>query len=694
MRGSCDDASLAGLARNPIGPAHAGSRLVLESHLQALIGYLSAHPALALGAIFAAAFLEALAVVGTLVPGSSIVFAGGVLVGLKTLDPWLAAATAVVGAILGDGASYWLGRHYRERIRAMWPLRQHPRLLARGQAYFERNGGKSVFLGRFLGPVRAIVPVIAGMSSMPPLQFYVMNVLSAFGWAAAHMLPGILFGASLQLAGAVSSRLVILVAVLLTGLWLVAYLTRLAIHYGSPVVVWLRDRVVARARAGRGAMSRAVLSLFEPGRPESGVLLMSAVALIGAAWLFLGILQDVVSGDPLVRLDRSIYDALQALRTGWGDSVMVAITELGGAYVMVPVIGIVALWLALTRRLRTLAYWIGAVVFAVLSVLALKHAVGRVRPLNEYAAIDTMSFPSGHAAVSMVVYGFLASLVGRGKPGWQKGLIALTAAVAILTVAFSRLYLGVHWFSDVAASLALGLAWISLLTIACTTHAHDPPLRALPITLLVAATVALSGGAYIAKNHAVDLARYAKPVASRSIGFDAWKAGAWLGVAAARSELAGRDEEPFRVQWVADAATVARVLGAGGWRVPPAWSSKATLLWLLPSTPIGKLPVLPKLNHGEAAALTFDRPVDARTRAVVRFWHVADVIAQDAPAPRPLWVAMVTLEHLDPARGPIQTARTLADFDTPLALFARSVAGLHTRTDTRADGGASVLLVW
>ena len=655
---------------------------------------MSAHPALALGAIFAAAFLEALAVVGTLVPGSSIVFAGGVLVGLKALDPWLAAATAVVGAILGDGASYWLGRHYRERIRAMWPLRQHPGLLARGQAYFERNGGKSVFLGRFLGPVRAIVPVIAGMSSMPPMQFYVMNVLSAFGWAAAHMLPGILFGASLQLAGAVSSRLVILVAVLLTGLWLVAYLTRLAIHYGSPVVGWLRDRVVARARAGRGAVSRAVLSLFDPERRESGVLLMSAVVLIGAAWLFLGILQDVVSGDPLVRLDRSIYDALQALRTGWGDSVMVAVTELGGAYVMVPVIGIVALWLALTRRLRTLAYWIGAVVFAALSVLALKHAVGRVRPLNDYAAINSLSFPSGHAAVGMVVYGFLAFLIGRGKPAWQKGVIALTASVAVLAIAFSRIYLGVHWFSDVAASLALGVAWISLLTIAYTTHARDHPLRAFPVTLLVLATVAVSGGAYIAKNHAGDLERYAKPVASRSIGFEAWKDGAWLGVAAARSELAGRDDEPFRVQWVAGAATVARVLGAAGWRTPSAWSSKATLLWLLPSTPIDELPVLPKFHHGEAAALTLERPVDAHTRAVVRFWDVADIIAQDAPAPRPLWVGMVTLERLDPARGLIDTARTLEDFDAPLALFARAVAGLHTRTDTRADGGASVLLVW
>ena len=620
-------------------------------------------------------------------------FAGGVLVGLKALDPWLAVAAAVIGATLGDGASYWLGHHYRERIRAMWPLRRYPGLLARGQAYFERNGGKSVFLGRFLGPTRAIVPVVAGMSSMPPANFYAMNVLSAFGWALAHMLPGILFGASLQLAGAVSSRLVILVGVLLAGLWLVAHLTRLTIHYGGPIVVALRDRVVERARAGRGPVARAVLSLFDPERRESGALLLSAVVLIVAAWLFLGILEDVLNGDPLVRLDRSIYDALQAVRTGWGDSVMVAITELGSAYVMVPVIGVVALWLALTRRVRTLGYWVAAAVFGSLSVLALKYAVGRVRPLNDYAAIDALSFPSGHAAVGMVVYGFLASLIGRGKPGWQKGAIALTASVAILAVAFSRLYLGIHWFSDVAASLALGLAWIALLTIAYATHVRERPLRALPVSLLVVATVALSGGGYVAKNHAVELERYAKPSASKSIGFDAWKAGAWLGVAAARSELAGRDEEPFRVQWAADTSTVARVLGAAGWRVPPAWSSKATLLWLMPSTPIDVLPVLPKFHHGEPAALTFVHPVDAHVRAIVRLWRIADVIAQDTSVPQPLWVAMVTLERLEPAHGLIATTRSLDDFDTPLSMFAHALAGLHTQVETRV-GGESVLLVW
>jgi undecaprenyl-diphosphatase len=220
--------------------------------------------------------LEAVAVIGTVVPGSTVVFAGGVLVGLRVLDPWLAAGASVVGAILGDGLSYWLGRHYHEAIRAMWPLRRHPALFARGEAYFELHGGKSVFLGRFLGPLRAIVPVIAGMANMPPGRFYLMNALSALAWAAAHLLPGVLFGASLQLAGAVSSRLVVLLAVIVLGLWIFATIIRVVLRWVVPQVIRLRERLYVRTRVSRGPFARLVLPLIDPSRREPFSLLVAA----------------------------------------------------------------------------------------------------------------------------------------------------------------------------------------------------------------------------------------------------------------------------------------------------------------------------------------------------------------------------------------------------------------------------------
>ena len=122
-------------------------------------------------------------------------FAGGILVGLHALDFGWAAAAAVAGAIAGDGTSFWLGRHYHAIIRRTWPIRTHPAILERAEAYVALHGGKSVFLGRFVAPVRAIVPVVAGMANMSGRRFFAMNVLSALAWAAAHLVPGTLFGA-------------------------------------------------------------------------------------------------------------------------------------------------------------------------------------------------------------------------------------------------------------------------------------------------------------------------------------------------------------------------------------------------------------------------------------------------------------------------------------------------------------------
>lgn len=672
----------------------------MEAHLHSLIAWLAAHPVTALAVIFAAALLESLAVVGTVIPGSTIVFAGGVLVGLKALDPWLAFGVAIVGAIVGDASSYELGRHYRAEIRRIWPLRTHPELLVRGQAYFERNGGRSVFLGRFLGPVRAIVPVVAGMASMSPWHFFAMNALSAIGWSLAHMLPGVLFGASLQVAGAVSSRLALAVALLVAIVWLVAHLIRLTIRYGEHPALRLRNAIVRRARAGRGPVARAVLALTDPSRRESTTLLVSALILVAAAWMFLVIVHGAVIGDPLIDLDRPIYETLQAVRTRYGDLVMITLSELGGSYVMAPVVLVVSIWLAATRRVQTLKYWLAAVAFAAVAVLVLRYALGPLKLAAAYAGVDTQSLPSGDATISMTVFGFLASLLGRGKARWQKGAIAVPATLAILAIAFSRLYLGAYWFSDIVASLALGLAWVALLTIASTTHVREPPLRALPLALVVIATVAIAGSAGVARHRDVDLVRYARPTTMNSMTFDAWQAGSYSSIARVRGELRGEGQEPFSAQWATSRHDAIRVLLAGGWHVPMSWTVKSTLLWLVPSTPVAELPVLPKFHHGEPPALTMVRPIDHDTRAVLRLWQVAEVAgvpgagAATYASSVPLYVVMATSENLDSVLHLVLYTRTAADYRAPLALLERTLAGEHVRVVTRDGRSAGVRLVW
>jgi membrane protein DedA with SNARE-associated domain/membrane-associated phospholipid phosphatase len=667
----------------------------LESHLQSLITYFSAHPHIALGAVFAASLLEALAVIGTVIPGSTIVFVGGVLIGFKVLDPWWTAATAVTGAILGDGVSYWLGRHYHERIRALWPMKNYPGLFDRGQAYFAKNGGKSVFLGRFIGPVRAIVPVVAGMSNMPTKQFYATNILSAFAWAAAHLVPGVLFGASLELAGAVSSRLVVMLVVIVAVLWAISKLVRFALNHEWPRIKSLRDRAVGRARGKSGPLAHIVVSLFDPARRESPALLAGAVLLIGSTWLFLGILEDVVSNDPLVKFDQTVYTVLQGLRTGWLDSVMVTVTELADTAVTVSVIVAVCLVLILKRYWRSFGYWLAAIGFAEILVSVLKYTLGRVRPNNIYIGVEQFSFPSGHAALSIVVYGFMAFLLARGKSASKKIAITLLASVAIMLIAFSRLYLGVHWFSDVLASLSFGLAWVALLGIAYTHHVREEQVRVWPLLSVVLMTLALVGSPYVRNHHSDDLARYVYRPQLETMPLGDWKAGGWLSLPSARSELGGEIEEPFSVQWVGAAGQIAATLATAGWQAPQPWAAKTMLLWLLPDTAIEQLPVLPKFDHGEAQKLTFVRLMNSRERVVIRLWSSRDVVDTAAAAQaRPLWNGMVTIERLRHPYGMATLVETETDFATPTHILERDVRKQRLSAENRERRGMAVLLVW
>src|SRR5471032_3573867 len=128
-----------------------------------LLHLLGGHAGWTLAVVFLAAFLEAIAVIGTFIPGSTAMFLAGALTGTGSLSLGWVFVWAIVGAIAGDGLSFWLGGRYKERIVQLWPFSKHPEVLEAGHRFFRKHGVKSVVLARFIGPLRAIVPVVAGM---------------------------------------------------------------------------------------------------------------------------------------------------------------------------------------------------------------------------------------------------------------------------------------------------------------------------------------------------------------------------------------------------------------------------------------------------------------------------------------------------------------------------------------------------
>ncbi len=157
---------------------------------EAVLRFIGANGHLAPVVVFALAFGESLAFVSLLLPATAILLGAGGLLGAAGVGFWPVWAAAVLGAVLGDWVSYRLGYHFKSAIAGYWPLSRRPDLLARGQAFFARWGVLGVFLGRFFGPLRSAVPLVAGICAMPALPFQLANVASALIWALGVLAPG------------------------------------------------------------------------------------------------------------------------------------------------------------------------------------------------------------------------------------------------------------------------------------------------------------------------------------------------------------------------------------------------------------------------------------------------------------------------------------------------------------------------
>lgn len=196
------------------------------SMLNSFLADVTAHPMWACATVFVAALLEAVPVLGSFVPGSTLILGVGATAGFGgALLPAL-LASAIAGALIGDGAAYWAGHVAKQQILHAWPLSAYPRLVARSSEFFAQHGLLAVFSARFIAPIRAFVPITAGALGMPPRRFFPVNLAAILVWAPFHVLPGALAGTALRQWGGTEWHhpklllaLALAAAVLIWALW-------------------------------------------------------------------------------------------------------------------------------------------------------------------------------------------------------------------------------------------------------------------------------------------------------------------------------------------------------------------------------------------------------------------------------------------------------------------------------------------
>jgi membrane protein DedA with SNARE-associated domain/membrane-associated phospholipid phosphatase len=412
------------------------------------------------------AFLETGAFVGLVAPGEFTVMLGGAVAGQGVISLPLIIAVTWVSAFLGDTVSFMLGA----RLGRGFLVRHGPRFgiteqrLKQVEEYFARYGGRTIVIGRFIGIVRALAPFIAGTSKMPYGGFAPYSVLGTGLWATAFILIGYFFSQSLdQVTEIVGTGLIVFgitVGVIVGIALLVRYLRK-------PV----NRRRLAEAMERRPHL-RPLLGVARAVRPQAvflaqrltpgglGLELTTLLAALSVGLFVLVSYWSIVSGDPGPTAgDRTALDLFDDVRSGWLDEVAKVLTAFGSGYVVFPIVAASAITLAIYRRTPEVLVLLIGFGLIVIFADAIKVWTDRPRPPDGLVEVDGSSFPSTHAAYSVIYTWLAATIAWRLDPSiTRRSLVIVAGIVVTAVIGGTRAYLRVHWLSDVLGGWALGVS--------------------------------------------------------------------------------------------------------------------------------------------------------------------------------------------------------------------------------------------
>lgn len=631
----------------------------MSETLQPLLAWIAAHPAGALAALFALALIDSILIVGIFVPTALPLFALGALVALGALDLQPAVLVTAAGALSGDILSFWLGRRYGERLFAARFFTRHPEMLERSRAFFARRGAFSIFLARFLGPMRSITPALAAASGMRFWVFLATDIPAALLWALAYILPGVAFGASLGLAAEVAGRLAMLLLVLLLGLvllvWLIGIARELIARRGGR---WL-GRLLAWSRRHH-RLGRIGVALLDEDLPETRALAVLALLLFVAAALALVLVAGRGLHDYPLVLDASLVQWLQGLHTPWGIALARHLLELGSAALYVPLAAVTLIGLFLQRGQRAAAHWVGALGFGALIALGL-YLVPLLPPPGRYFEHGFTATRHGRDFIlATVTYSFLPVLLATGRAPNHRRLLYSIAGVLLGLTLFAQLYLGVQWPSVALLLLGFGLLWSALLGVGYRHH-RPQTLRGRVLLPLLGLTAMLALGL---RWNALPETQPLPAPPPRTLELAVWREQGDQDLPDQRQDVTGRPRQPLQLQWAGPLDAITAQLRHAGWEDTLSGDPALALRWLSREATIAELPVLPRVHAGQHPALSLRRGVGDTRQYLLRLWPTPVRLSDG----RPLWIGSIVLQEIRPVYRLLRYPIAI-DAAPPLALL-------------------------
>ena len=617
-----------------------------------LSDWIAAHPAWAGVLIFVISLTESLAFIGIIIPGIVVLFALGALVGLGVIEFSTVWIWASLGAFAGDGMSYFLGWKLKSRAMSTWPFSRYPDLMDRARRFIRRHGDKSILIGRFVGPLRPIVPVVTGVAGMRPVRFLAWDIPACILWAPAYLIPGLILGASLELAAEYAVRLATVAAILIGMVWVLSWVMGVAYNFFTRRSGRLLRRAIrwSRRHPHLGKITRGVL---DPTQPEALSVAGLGFTLMVLFGLFLLALWQSPLGGDTNSLDLWVSTLAEGLRNHLADPFMQALALLSDATVLLLSALAVAGLLLARGNFFALWHWVVAVAggYGLQQVLAFA-----VDSVDEGARAPVTYLPSDNLTLMTATLVFLAIMVARHHRRRQRRWFYLLAVLLTSLSFTAHLYLGSEWFSGGIAALMLGSLWAMVVGIGYRQHVGARRAirrarwrsrrRSAKATAVLFYAVLLSGAAWATaiQPSAVHQSIMADSQ-TRSLRPQAW----WT----AADDAFLRTGEPLipetrtlNVQWAGPLEDIRAALMEDGWLVPPRPSWRWLLASLNPEPQLDTLPLLPRDYLGRPSALLLIKPAsrDSQETLSLRLWDSGLRLRGTGP----VWLGLLAREHIEP----------------------------------------------
>lgn len=625
--------------------------MIFAEYVQPLMQYLHQHPQVGISIAFLIAFIEALPLVGTIIPGSVTMTGIGTLIGTGIMPGTYTLLWMSIGALIGDCLGYWVGWHFKDRLHHMWPFNKHPKWLRLGEEFFEKHGGKSIIIGRFVGPARSTIPMIAGLLKIEPVRFFPAAILSAILWAIVYTAPGILIGAvSLEMPPAKATEFILFGAAVVIGLWFAFWLIQYFFKYLVRFVNQQTDRCwnwLSKSHS-RHAIIKLITNQQRPNDHHQLTLILFSLLFI---ILFLILFFYILVAGPHNSFNLGIFNFLQSLRGPKLYTSFVIITMLGYTKLMLGASLIVSVLLAVRKQWRASLHLLVLTVFATLCILFFKHFGQSPRPQGFNIVSKSGSFPSGHTGLTTITVGFLTFLTAQLVQASRRWIPYTIGILAIFLVGLSRLYLGAHWFTDVLGSYLLcsALVMLTIVSYRRMPNANGAiKLNKLIWFLFIFIGIGVPAALNLPSHYQREHYRYQPKWDEQHVKINDWWQHPKLYLPIYRENRFGQLIQPFNIEWAAPLKAIREELMRHNWKPYNAHLTlQSTLRRLASYKPEYHMPVFPWLYHNKPPVIVMVKSLDNGDALLeLRLWRTKVFFIDN---PQPLWIGSLNY-HTPPKK--------------------------------------------